>query len=58
MFQRLIADDRVLCIPVISFVIFAVVFVLVTVRALRLGKAECQRLAALPLDDSTSQPPP
>jgi hypothetical protein len=52
MFQRMIVDDWALCIPVISFFMFAAVFVLVTCRALLLGKAERTRLAALPLDET------
>lgn len=53
MFQRLIVEDWALCIPVVSFFIFAGVFVLVTLRALRLGAAEQTRLAALPLEGNT-----
>jgi Mg2+/citrate symporter len=50
MFHRMIVEDWALCIPIISFIIFAVVFVLVTLRALCLSEAERKRLAALPLD--------
>ena len=53
MFQRIIVEDWALCIPVVSFLIFATVFVLVTLRALRLGEAERKRLASLPLDEQT-----
>ena len=53
MFQRMIVEDWALCIPLVSFCIFAVVFVLVTVRALRLGEAERKHLASLPLEETT-----
>ena len=56
MFRRIILDDWMLCLPLISFMIFVPLFVLVTIRALRLGKAERQRLAALPLDDHPPTP--
>jgi hypothetical protein len=52
MFKRILVEDWALCIPFISFFIFAVVFVAVTVRALRIGKSERSRLASLPLDES------
>jgi len=52
MFQRMIVEDWALCIPIVSFCIFAGVFVLVTLRALRLGAAERKRLAALPLEEN------
>jgi hypothetical protein len=59
MFQRIIVDDWVPCLPVLSFCIFAVVFLSVTIRALRLEKSECSRLASLPLDpkSETLNPP-
>ena len=50
MFKRVIIENWALCVPIISFVIFATVFVAVTVRALRIGKTERERLAALPLE--------
>jgi hypothetical protein len=50
MFKRVIVENWALYVPIISFVIFAVVFAAVTVRALRIGKAERERLASLPLD--------
>ena len=50
MFQRVIVEDWAFGLSILSFVMFAGVYVLVTVRALRLGKAERARLAALPLE--------
>ena len=51
MFQRVIVEDWALRLSVFSLVIFAGVFVLVTVRALLLGEDERKRLAALPLEE-------
>ena len=53
MFKRIFVEDWALCVPIISFCIFFVVFVAVTIRALRIGKPERERLASLPLDSST-----
>lgn len=55
MFKRVFVEDWALIIPVVSFFIFATVFVFVTIRAIRLGKSERNRLASLPLEDN-SQP--
>ena len=56
MFKRILVEDWALVIPVISFFIFASVFALVTIRALRLRKPERERLAAMPLESSTPSP--
>lgn len=53
MFKRIFVEDWALCVPIISFCIFFVVFVAVTIRALRIGKSERERLASLPLDSET-----
>ena len=50
MFKRVFVEDWAQFIPFISFFIFVTVFVFVTIRAVRLGKSERKRLAALPLD--------
>jgi hypothetical protein len=50
MFKRIFVEDWALCVPIISFCIFFVVFVAVTIRALRIGKSERERLASLPLE--------
>lgn len=50
MFKRVIIENWALYVPIISFVIFATVFLAVTVRALRIGKTERERLASLPLE--------
>jgi hypothetical protein len=51
MFQRVIVEDWALNLPVFSLVFFAGLFVLLSVRALRLGEAERRYLASLPLDE-------
>ena len=56
MFQRVNLEDWADSIPLIAFIIFAVIFVLVTIRALRLRKDERERLAALPLDNHIENP--
>lgn len=58
MFKRMIVEDWAHLIPYIAFFIFATVFVFVTIRALRLGKDERTRLAALPLEDNAENPNP
>lgn len=52
MFKRVFVEDWALVIPIFSFCIFAVIFVAVTVRALRISKAERERLASLPLEST------
>jgi hypothetical protein len=52
MFKRIFVEEWMLMVPIISFVIFAVVFAAVTWRALRISKSEREHLAALPLDDT------
>ena len=53
MFKRMIVEDWAYYIPFVSFFIFAVVFIAVTIRALRIGKAERERLASLPLESDS-----
>jgi hypothetical protein len=53
MFKRILVEDWALYVPILSFAIFAVVFAAVTIRALRVGKQERERLASLPLDESS-----
>jgi len=50
MFKRIFVEDWAQIIPVISFCIFAAVFVAVSIRALLLRKPERERMAAMPLD--------
>ena len=57
MFKRVFVEDWALLIPYISFFLFAIVFIAVTIRALRLGKTERTRLASLPLEETHSSTP-
>lgn len=50
MFKRILVEDWVQFVPIISFSIFAAVFLVVSIRALRLRKPERERMAAMPLD--------
>ena len=50
MFKRVFLEDWAQIIPAISFCIFATVFLLVSIRAMRLRKSERDRMAALPLE--------
>jgi len=50
MFKRILAEGWTLYVPIISFCIFFAVFLVVTIRALRIKKSERERLASLPLD--------
>lgn len=54
MFKRVIVEEWATILPFISFFIFFVVFATITVRALRLGRKDRERMASMPLDDSTS----
>ncbi|NQX00283.1 hypothetical protein HQ447_06455 [bacterium] len=55
MFQRIFVEDWVTYVPIISFVLIAGVFIAVTIRALRLDKAERTRLASLPLEETSDK---
>jgi hypothetical protein len=57
MFKRIFVEEWVLTIQITSFVIFFLVFIAATIRALRIEKSERSRLASLPLDDSNSTDP-
>jgi heme/copper-type cytochrome/quinol oxidase subunit 2 len=54
MFKRVFTEEWAYYMPFIAFFIFFVVFLLITVCALRLSKSKRERLAALPLDDSSA----
>jgi hypothetical protein len=57
MFKRVITEDWAHIVPFVSFFIFFTVFVFVTWRALRLGKSERTRLAAMPLEENPDNHP-
>lgn len=52
MFKRMFVEDWAIWAPIISFVLIAGVFVVVTVRALRMSRKEREHLESLPLDDT------
>jgi len=52
MFRRVILDDWASVILIVSFVIFFSVFLIATIRALRLAEKYREHLASLPLDSS------
>ena len=52
MFKHVFVEDWAQIIPIISFCIFAIVFLLTSIRAIRLGKNEREHMANLPLDGS------
>ena len=51
MFKRILVEEWATYVPIISFFLFAGVFIAVTIRALRIDKAERNRLASLPLEE-------
>jgi hypothetical protein len=53
MFQRILVEDWATYVPIISFFLIAGVFIAVTIRALRLDKPERERLASLPLEETS-----
>ncbi|MEO0017742.1 MAG: hypothetical protein RLZZ522_1025 [Verrucomicrobiota bacterium] len=53
MFKRVTYEDWVLLAALTSFIMVAAVFLVGMIRALRLSKADRDRLSALPLDDSS-----
>jgi hypothetical protein len=55
MFKRIMMEDWTLYVPIISFCIFFVVFLTVTIRTLRIKKSERDRLASLPLGNSAGE---
>lgn len=57
MFKRIFVEDWAQIIPMVSFFIFASVFILVTIRAMRLRKTDRERLAAMPLDNPDTHSP-
>ncbi|MES2660374.1 MAG: hypothetical protein V4689_17250 [Verrucomicrobiota bacterium] len=54
MFKRILVEDWATWVPIISFILIAGVFIVVTVRALRISPTERKHLESLPLEDSES----
>ncbi len=55
MFHRVLHEQWTSIIPVISFVLISGVFIVATIRALRMKQGESQHLSSLPLDDSKAE---
>jgi len=58
MFKRLIYEDWMAIVPIISFVATAGVFLFASIRALCLPKKRCEQLAAMPIDDRSPETHP
>jgi hypothetical protein len=54
-FKRVMFEDWSLWIPMVSFGIFFMVFILVSVRAIRTNKTETDRMASLPLEEPSPE---
>ncbi len=52
MFKRILMEGWAYFVPIVSFCIFFTIFLVVTVRAMRLKKSERERLAAMPLESN------
>ena len=50
-FKRVVFEDWALWMPMVSFGIFFLIFVITSIRAILMRKTDRERLAALPLDD-------
>lgn len=57
MFKRVAFEDWALLVGIVSFVMVSFVFVVGTIRALRIPKATRDHLASLPLEDDSSSIP-
>ncbi len=52
MFKRIILEDWANLVPLTAFLVLFTIFLLTTLRAIRLRPAERERMAHLPLSDS------
>lgn len=57
MFKRLIYEDWMAIVPIVSFIATAGVFLFTTIRALCLSKQRCEHLASLPISDHPENQP-
>jgi hypothetical protein len=58
MFKRVILEDWANLVPMIAFGVLFTVFLVTTLRAIRLKPAEQKRMADLPLQDSDNPSDP
>ena len=54
MFKRIVHEDWVSIVPMIAFGVLFAVFLITTIRAIRLKPSERDRMGALPLADDSS----
>ncbi len=58
MFKRILHEDWAMIVPMVSFFLIFGVFVVATIRALRMSRSNREHLASLPLDlDEESNTP-
>ncbi len=55
MFKRILHEDWASIIPMISFAVIFTIFLIATIRALRLPRDEREHLATLPLDETEEE---
>jgi hypothetical protein len=53
MFKRIIHEDWVSIIPMIAFGVLFTVFLITTIRAIRLKPKERERMGSMPLDEDS-----
>jgi hypothetical protein len=55
-FKRVVFEDWALWLPMISFGIFFLVFVITSIRAILMRKPDRERLASLPFEEPSNHP--
>jgi len=53
MFKRIIHEDWVSIVPMIAFGVLFIVFLVTTIRAIRLKPKERERMGSMPLDEDS-----
>lgn len=53
-FKRVVFEDWALWMPLVSFGVFFLIFLIASIRAILMQKPDRERLAALPLEDDTT----
>ena len=55
MFRRVIHEDWALLVPIFAFAVMFTVFLVTTLRAIRLKPGDRERMSRMPLQDSKEQ---
>ena len=55
-FKRVVFEDWALWVPMFSFGIFFLIFVITSIWAIRMRKPDRERLASLPFEESSDTP--